>query len=292
MLTQRDIPVLVCLARYYLMNRRMVQSLCYPSDRDGRITRRRLMSLCRDGFVRKEQMQVINPRDDAPAPVYCLADGGRQFLAEHFKDDAYLVKPVKIEQRGHIFHALAVAQTHILLDKAVETQQRVELDAFFHEFEVINPDEPDRKQHRRLFSVLREDPRIVCAPDAAFQLSYRDYRSVFYLEQDRSTSGHRQVAAFKHKGYAELQAQQGHRRHFPSTTRDRFSVLMLCPSAKRRDALRRAFVGKDRSDLWLFASLEDLSVDTFLSEPVFYRLDDDAPRPLVRDVSAKDQEAA
>ena len=42
MLTPRDISLLVALNRYGVLSRPQVQRLCYPTDKDGRIARRRL----------------------------------------------------------------------------------------------------------------------------------------------------------------------------------------------------------------------------------------------------------
>lgn len=292
MLTTRDISVLMNLSRYFLLNRKIAQMLCFPTDGEGRITRRRLLALVREGYINRHRMQVINPSDEIPSPVYYLAERGRQFLAEHLKDDTILLKPISITQSGHIFHYLAVTQTHILLDQAAERHSDIELDSWINEFEIANPQEPDRDQHFSLFSKLRDEPAVVCAPDAAFQLSFQGHRGVFYVEQDRDTSGHQQVARYRHKGYAELLRQRGHRRHFPTTTRNSFNVLLICPSEKRRDALRRAFRDKEESGLWLFASMSDLTVDSFLSAPIFYRSDDQNPRPLVRVDAGENTEAA
>lgn len=292
MLTPRDVGVLENLSRYFLMNRRMVQSRCYRTDRDGRITRRRLQALVNEGYINRHRMRVVNPADEFPSPVYFLAERGRQFLAEHLKDDAILHKPVKITQTGHIFHYLAVTQTHMTLDDAIARHDDVELDVWFNEFEIVNPQESDSDRHFTLFTKLTEEPAIVCAPDAGFQLAMQDHRGVFYLEQDRDTSGHRQVARYKHKGYAELLRQRAHRRAFPSTTRDGFHVLLICPSERRRDALRRAFRGKDGEQLWLFASMTDIKPESFLTGDIFFRTDNDAPRPLIRRRDAGTQENA
>ena len=70
MITTRDIPTLAALGRYFLMNRRMIQQECYPTDKDGRLSRRRLSALLRDGYINKQRMLVVNPRDETPAPVY------------------------------------------------------------------------------------------------------------------------------------------------------------------------------------------------------------------------------
>lgn len=284
MITTRDIPVLVALGRYFLMNRRMIQQECYPSDRDGRLSRRRLSALHRDGYISKQRMLVVNPRDETPAPVYHLAKNGCQFLSEHFQDDRYLLKPTNISQPMHLYHYLAVANTYILLDKAI-AKSDVRLVTWCNEQEFLNPENDDPKQRMRLYPELKKTPRkIVCVPDSGFLLEQNEHRGVFYLEQDRDRDNysHKRVAALKSPGYAELHRQQYHRKQFPQTTINRFTVVMVTPNEKRRDALRRAFHGKSGADFWRFASLTELSPETFLHEPVWYRTDSDTPQSLVK----------
>jgi len=284
MITPRDIPMLVGLASYFLMTRRMIQARYYPADRDGRITRRRLSTLCRDGFVRKQRLLVVSCDDEFPAPVYHLAKGGCQFLAEHFGDDRYLSKPTSVAQPLHLYHYLAVTRTHMVLDDAIEKSD-VALVQWCNEHEPLNPENPHPKQHLRLYTQLRKQPRLICAPDAAFLLETRGHRGVFYLEQDRDRDNysHRRVAALKTPGYAQLLKRRLHRKHFPSSTLNRFTIVMVAPSDKRRDALRRAFAGKDEAHVWRFAAQPDLTPASFLHQPVWYPAGgDDGPQPLVK----------
>ena len=95
----------------------------------------------------------------------------------------------------------------------------------------------------------------------------------------------KQIAAGKCRGYAALLTQQGQKRHFPHATVDRFSVLMLAPNERRRDALRKAFVDKPAHELWKFASVTDLNIDSLLFAPVFYPVDGE-PVPLVRSAAS------
>src|SRR5262249_10419336 len=133
----------------------------------------------------------------------------------------------------------------------------------------------------RLYLLLRENPRLVCAPDAAFLLAVAGHRKAFYLEQDRNTSGVRQIAASKTQGYAVMAQQQLHRRHFPESTIPTFSVLMIAPTDRRRDALRKAIFGKPGAELWKFAAVPDLSPEQFLFDPIFFPCEGE-PKPLVK----------
>ena len=57
---------------------------------------------------------------------------------------------------------------------------------------------------------------MVCVPDAAFLLSFKGASKVYYLEQDRATSGAQQIANSKTAGYAAMAENRLHRRHFPA----------------------------------------------------------------------------
>jgi hypothetical protein len=209
-----------------------------------------------------------------------------------FADDRYLLLPTHFSNIAHLWHALAVADTHIALDRAVALQNDVQIDRFINEYEIVNRDEPDSGKHFRLFTVLREAPsKLYCVPDSAFQIAYRGHLGVFYLEQDRARSGARQVCAKKINGYRALAQRQLHRRHFPTTTLDRFTVLCVTPNPNRRNALRRAFDGKTGSELWKFVAQTDIAPETFLFEPILYPTVGDAV-PIVKRDSAREKESA
>jgi hypothetical protein len=284
MITERDIPLLEGLAKYRVLNRRLSQRLYFPTDIDGRITRRRHNVLERAGYLKKTRMLVVHRDDTAPCPVIHLTMFGCQFLAERFHDDRYLLKPTTIAQPMHLHHYLAVASTHILVDEAIR-QSSAKLITWVNEEELLNPEELDPKKHIRLYTELRREPRrLVCAPDAGFLLEMNGHRGVFYLEQDRDRDNysHKRVAALKSPGYAELHRRGLHRFHFPTTTLNRFTVLLLTANPHRRDALRRAFRDKDGNSLWRFASQTDVTADSLLHESIWFSCDSENPEPLVK----------
>src|SRR5439155_25015060 len=94
------------------------------------------------------------------------------------------------------------------------------------------------------------------APDAAFLLSVVGQSKVFYLDQDRATSGVHQIASSKTAGYSVMAERKLHHRHF-SATLDDFTVLMIAPSERRRDAPRKALAGKAGAHLWRFTTTRD-----------------------------------
>lgn len=288
MLTQRDINVLSALARYYVLSRAQIQSLCFAPDESGganaRVTRRRLQALVSESYIHRLRTYIYNPALGTPAPVYYPAKKGCEFLAVHTGDDRYYATPTRPPQAELALHWLAVSETHILLDQAIARQQDVELAGWLNEYDQVNPAAKTPEEKYRIYTLIRRQPRLVCAPDAAFLLSAFGHRKVYYLEQDRATSGVRQIAASKTLGYAAIAEQGLHRKHFPEATVPTFSVLMITTDARRRDALCREIGKKPGASLWKFAAAPDLCPETFLYEPIFFSCDSDAPAPLVKPI--------
>jgi hypothetical protein len=270
MITERDIAVLFAVVRYYVLNRQQIQRLVFPSDPNGRVTRRRLQTLVDAKLINRQAMLVCHPMNGAPAPVYYPSRRGCEVLAEQTADDRFLATPTTPPLQHHILHWLAVTETHIAFDEAATGHEEVKIDGWLNEWDVVNKDETAPEKRYRVYTLLRENPRLVCAPDSAFLLSLRGHSKVFYLEQDRATSGVQQIASSKTQGYAVMAERELHRKHFPEATVDTFTVLMIAPTARRRDALRKAIENKPGAALWRFASIEDLKPETLFTSPVFY----------------------
>lgn len=202
-------------------------------------------------------------------------------LAEHFSDERFLATSTQPPQPIHVLHWLAITDTHIALDLAVAQQDAVKVEGWLSEWDTVNKDESRPENRYRIYTLLRENPRLVCAPDAAFLLSLGEHRKVFYLEQDRATSGVRQIAASKSPGYAEMATRRLHLRHFPDSTVSTFGVLMIAPTERRRDALRKSLHGKAGAELWKFAAVPDVTADKFMYKPIWYTCDE-GPTPLVK----------
>lgn len=275
MVTDRDLSILRVIARYYVLNRQQIQRLVFPEDTNGRITRRRLQSLIDADLLSRQSMLVCHPANGSPAPVYYPSRRGIELLAEASGDERLLALPTQAPTMHHVWHWLAVSETHITFDEAIRSQDvdstnNVQITEWFNEYDIVNPVESSPELRFRLYTLLRSSPRLICAPDAAFLLSTRGHSKVFYLEQDRATTGVHQIAASKAQGYSVLAEVNGHRRHFPETTIDTFTVLMVAPNARRRDALRKAIGEKRGASLWRFASQEDMQPEKLFHDPIWY----------------------
>ncbi len=286
MVTDRDFAILRAVARYYVLNRQQLQRLVFPDDTHGRITRRRLQSLIDADLLSRQPMLVCHPSNGAPAPVYYPSLRGNALLAEMTGDDRFLAIPSQAPTMHHVWHWLAVSETHIAFDEAVRSQDldsanSIQIAEWFNEYDILNPTETLPEKRFRLYTLLRSSPRLICAPDAAFMLATRGHSKVFYLEQDRATTGVHQVAASKSQGYSVLAEVNGHRRHFPEATIDTFTVLMIAPNARRRDALRKVIREKRGAQLWRFASQEDVKSEKLLHDPIWYPCDGE-PASLIK----------
>ncbi len=283
MVTDRDLLVLLAVVRYYVLNREQVQRLIFPDDNQGRITRRRLQALVDARLINRQPMLVCHPTNGVPAPVYYPTRAGVELIAEQTGDDQVLAVSSQSPSMHHVWHWLAVSETHIAFDQALALQSDVAIPTWCNEFDFVNPNETIPELRFRLYTLLRSNPRLVCAPDAAFLLSAKGHAKVFYLEQDRATSGVQQIAATKVQGYSVLSEVRGHLRHFPEATSDKFSVLMVAPTARRRDALKKAIREKPGTHLWRFASVEDMQPQRLLFDPIWHPCDGDAVPLIKRD---------
>jgi len=281
MLTERDIAILSAVVRYYILNRQQVQRLCFPHDSNGRLTRRRLQLLVDAQLLNRQSTLFCHPMAGAAAPVYFPSRKGCDLLAEHFDDELYLTTPTQAPIPHHTLHWLAVSETHIALDEAIRLQSGAAIEGWLNEWDVCNKEESAPEKRFRLYTLIRQSPRLICAPDAAFLLTFKGHRKIFYLEQDRNTSGVNQIASSKTPGYAAMAEQQTHRRHFPQATIDDFSVLMIAPTPRRRDALRKAIREKLGAKLWRFAAAADVQPDKVLYAPIWHGIES-APTPLIK----------
>jgi len=285
MITDRDIQILTLLVRYYLLSRDQIQRLCFSSIASSRSaarkTRERLQNLVTLGLIHRHKFEFYNSAAGRPAPLYYPSRKGCEFLAEHFDDERYLATTVHTPVAQYAMHWLALNETHIALDDAIARQHAVQLDGWINEFDIVNKDESVPEKRFRLYTLLRESPRLVCAPDAAFLLSVAGHCKVFYVEQDRGTSGVRHIAASKTPGYVQMAESRLHRRHFPTTTFDTFTVLVVAPNPRRRDALRHAIKTMPGAELWKFVSATELTPESVLDAPIIHPCDGE-PKPLVR----------
>lgn len=279
----RDIPVLKSVARYDTLTRDQISRLHFPGDDDGRITRKRLNVLHKLGLVNRTRMLTVSPDVDGGvgAPVYYPSAKGSEFLANVTGENTYRLCNTTTPNHLYLYHFVAVAETHMMIDRACAILGDVFIADWAGERSLTDPKESEAEKRYRLYA--RFD-KIACVPDAGFLLQKGDFAKVFYLEQDRDTTkSAERVAAQKCQGYAKLAEHQVHlKKHFPTATWKNFNVLMVAPTPTRRDNLWKAVRAKPGGGMWKFASLTDLTPETVLTEPVWYQGDGSEPSALLR----------
>jgi hypothetical protein len=70
MMTDREFAILFAVVQYYVLNRQQIQRLCFPQDRSGRVTRRRLQMLVAAGLLNRQSTLFCHPLAGPAAPVY------------------------------------------------------------------------------------------------------------------------------------------------------------------------------------------------------------------------------
>lgn len=279
-LIPRKLLVLKVVATYYTLTRAQIQRLVGVAN--DRVMRAILQDLCAAGLLQKTRMRVVNSTAGAAAPVYFPTRMGAELVAAEFGDGRYLNATTRTPDWPHLYHWVAVADFHVLLDQAIALLPGVTKLGWYGEWDVVNPHAEKPHERFRLYTLIRERPsRLVCAPDAVFALAVGPHSKCYFVEIDRATSGVQQIANSKPPGYAAMFSQGLFRRFF-ETTAETFTVLHVSPTPGRRDLLRKAISNKEAASLHRFAASTDWTSERALAAPIFYGTGDDEPQPLVR----------
>jgi hypothetical protein len=263
MITDRDIRALMSIVHYGVLKTSQVQRLSFPDD-DGRITRARLNKHEKDGIVWKSKAGVVGPSAGAPSSVWSPNRTTLEVLAEITGDESYLDLWVHTPNTHQLDHYTEISEFHIQLDIAIPLQDRAKLGKFYNEFDAVSNEKEPEKRYR-LYTLIRQSPKLVCAPDAAFLLTMGDYSRVCYLEIDRASNSMERIAASKSPAYANL--GELYKRHFPEAAG--FSVFHVSPTMARARLLAKTMLTKDGAHLWRFTGWDQISPETLLTEPIW-----------------------
>ena len=229
-------PVLRALSEFYVLSSTMIHRICFRNHRDARTIRRRLARLVADGYIRRSITNVAISIRNA-GPVYSPTERGCEALAVYTGDDTWLATNTRPPRIDRLYHWLDISHVHATLREAVARQPAVKRFRWINEWQPVG-DEDGRPTIYVLHTQFAEGKNpLSCSPDAAFLLDVNGERRVHYVELDRATNGARRTIASKVKGFAELARTQGHRRHFPETNFDEFTVLLITINRGYRDLL-------------------------------------------------------
>jgi hypothetical protein len=290
MQTDKKIRRKMVVATYYTLPRALIQDVV--GVKDDRQMRRWLQQDVSDGLLNRTHTEVWNPDNKSgPTAVYFPSREGLRFLSIHTGDDSWLTKCCLTPNWQHLYHWVEVARFRILFDRAVGTRPDLTSGGCYGEWEVIDGSAKEPEKRYRVYTKITEKPKLVFAPDAAMLLVQGAKRKIAYLEMDRGTVSVSQVCASKAGGTAGMFKKQLHKRHFDGVS-DRFWVLSVSYSAKRRDHLVEEFRKKkaDEAGLWRFASWHELTPERLLTAPVWHSVAGETA-PLIKIAARPDAEA-
>jgi hypothetical protein len=230
------------------------------------------------GYVRRYEPKLADS-DHGLAPIYAVTLKGVNAVLAKTGDMslARATEPTFADWMS-MNHFCALSALHIRLDALFAAQQEVTQHALYFEHEVVKAGATNPAERYRLYTSVSAEPRVVCCPDSAFETELSGYRRAWYVEYETGSDTPGRAAAKKSKGYAGLQAAGLFRRHFPHAAD--FRVLVVCPNAGWRDAMRKEIGGKDGRELWLFAAVDEVLKAATIHDPVWHTADR-GPLPLV-----------
>ncbi len=266
-LTEKNLAVLMLLARYYVLRRSTIQEILFPELKSARALCERLRKLSRAGYCSVANMEVVLPGTGGAAPVYYPNKKTAETLAAIHGDQSYERIYCKPPSSRLLFHWLEISRLHYLVDQANESSDRFTLHEWYNEWEPINK-KIKRKSDR--FSIYSEFEKVSCAPDAGFLLENRmGKKKVFYTEADRGTLSLKSIIKSKPTGYDRAFELQQHVKHFPDTDVAKFSILFVTTTEYRRDELAKSAETFDPHGLWRFAWKNDVTAESFFDAPIW-----------------------
>ena len=283
-LTERDADILAMLVFVGFATTPQIRREHFPKDKDGSVVRDRMRKLEAGGYVVRRRAEVANPLQSSTMPVWIITPQALSTLAVVKGDPTYLnLHPPCTRAWQNFCHYACVTAFALLLRRVIAAQTYVKLHAFHCEHTILNPDASAPGERYKLYTDVSAESalkKLVCAPDAAFEIEVQGYRRAYYLELERGFDMPARVIAKKGQGFAGLAETQKWKRHFPEA-KD-FRALALTPSAGWRDALRKCVRDyKKGAELWMFAAEPELTEENLLHGLAFYTATE-GPKALIK----------
>lgn len=268
--TDRDLAFLRLAADHYCVTAEQLRAHASPGNTDTTVVRRRLRLLHAAGLIGIARAEALTVNNAVHSQVYYPTQPGMLELARRTGEMKWVLTPTRPPYAHHLAHFLALTDLRLLVKAAVASQSVCQLGDYFNQFDAVNPDAEDPERRFKLYTAVQTHPRkVACVPDAGFALRAGSVSKAYYVELERGTTPPSRAAAKKSPGYAGLADGRLHLRHFPDALRE-FSVLVLAPHPGWRDQLRKEFAKRPHPELYKFASLTEVTPETFLFSPVWH----------------------
>ena len=260
---ERDLEVLLGLARYRYLRTSQIEQLCFPSRR---VANRRLGVLVEHGLVRRFRQLAVPGHGSNEFVYYLSAEGAAEAAAELGRESVAYPKP---GDRGQgMKHLLGIIEVWLALDLACR-RNGPEVVRFWPEWE------GEMKGSRFVPFVADETPDLYdesrrngLQPDAAFILGREGRQALHFLEVDRGTESirGRKPDAFieKFMNYASYRQHGGFKRYGENF--QGFRVLTTWASEARMHNARAAAAEVGLRQMFLFTPLERVTPEAILEK--------------------------
>ena len=269
-LMERDIAILQAVNDCRALRGEHIQALFFGSRSTSQY---RLSRLFQHEYLNRHFLPVVEGGPASSPIVYTLGKRGAQALVEHLDYDEQALRVSKQSTFAWRFmeHLLAINDVRVAILLALR-QQGWTLETWEDEYSFrADPDHAHLQDSR---GRTRKKPVL---PDGYFRLAVPQGRAHFFLEVDRGTELLAQV-----KSQVEVyQAYTASGRYYERFQTRSLRVLVVTTGARRVANLKRvvAKAGGDRK--YWFTTLDRVTPETVLTEPIWQRLDDKEPLPLI-----------
>ncbi len=258
-LSPQKISILTFIATVGVASTRQVRGELFAGIADESCARKHLNELRQAQLINR----VLYGIEGAQVAVYYSSRKGLAALAQATGDPAYFDKPVVVPAKNRLEHAVALTDLRLKITKDAAAQHVVTIARYLNEFDIKDAAASEPKDKYALYIDLSDvQPKLKCIPDGGVLLQAGAFRQAYFLELERENNP-RSSAREKSPGYAALAGHALHRRVFPGALEE-FRVLVVGKSVAWRDRLKEEFAKVARSELYLFAALDEFHGQHFL----------------------------
>jgi hypothetical protein len=255
-LTERDLQILQAVYAYRVLTTQHLKTLFFTSLRQ---TYGRLSLLYHHGFLDRQFLGVHADKMNTPI-LYVLDRRGAECLQAHLGLEVTWSKRDKTLTPTFLEHTLAINSVRVAIACACQQQPGFQLTTWLGENDLKADYDyvPIRRENGRLKSVS-------VIPDSYFALETPRGTAHFFLELDRGTMT---TQRFKTKilAYQAYYASGAYQRRYQTKS---LRVLTVTISAARAASLRRVTEAADGKQRYWFTTLDQLTPETVLTQPLW-----------------------
>jgi len=270
-LTDRDVEILKCLARYRYLQTSQIQRLIFPENKSIQSARRRLKILFHNKIVGRIEPFAPIGRGTAEV-VYCLDKLGYETL-DAICVEVKAMRKQKQVKYGFLQHAIDVSEFRIHLEIATNQSSSIQLHRFVadHELKTTTQEAIGKKRYKLFDSVYHTGSRqsYTVYPDALIIFrgrgEYEQHQKLYFLEIDRGTEGMKTIQE-KVIGYSIYQRENIFKKYGDFAD---FRVLFQTTSPKRAANMRKALTNLDGQQFCWITDVKKVDESSILTGEIW-----------------------